>query len=214
VKRHALVAAFVLAGGASTRMGRDKSLIEIAGIPIIVRTARLIEPLVTSVTIVGAPERYKLLGLRVLADKDLAEKEPDGRPHGPLAGIASALASTTMPWNLILACDLPYLTREWVNWLLLQAVNSQAQVLIPNGPGGLEPLAAVYRRECADTAAEALSRGVRKVTDALVGLRIQAVDPKEWSEVDPTGRVLSNMNTPRDCHEAQIWWEGKAAGQL
>jgi len=213
MKRHSQVAAFVLAGGVSSRMGRDKGLMELMGVPLIVRTARLIEPLVATVAIVGPPERYSAFGVRVIADQEIGEKESGGQTQGPLLGIASALAATIAPWNLILACDLPYLTRDWLNWLLARAMDSQSQIVMPRTPRGLEPLAAVYRRECAGPIAEALARGVRKVTEGLAGLQVQAVDAHEWREVDPDGRVLNNMNTPADYDEARAWWEAKTTRQ-
>jgi molybdenum cofactor guanylyltransferase len=213
MKRYSQVAAFILAGGASSRMGRDKGLMEFLGVPLIVRTARLIEPLVATVTIVGPPERYGAFGLRVIADRDTAEKESGGHTQGPLAGIAGALASTFAPWNLILASDLPYLTRDWLNWLLARIAESQSQILVPRTRRGLEPLAAVYRRECATPIAQALSRGVRKVTNALAELQVQIVEESEWRKIDPDGRVLTNMNTPADYDEARAWWEAAAPRQ-
>jgi molybdenum cofactor guanylyltransferase len=68
VKDHNNVAAFVLAGGASRRMGRDKALLELNGVPMVVRMARLVGPNVASVTLIGPPERYAHLGLHVVAD--------------------------------------------------------------------------------------------------------------------------------------------------
>ncbi len=195
-------------------MGRNKALMELLGVPIVVRTARLIEPLVVAVTIVGRPELYSTFGLQVIADHEVGEKGSGGRPLGPLAGIASALAATSAPWNLILASDLPYLTRKWLNWLLGRAADSQAQIVMPRTRRGLEPLAAVYRRECAAPIARALDRGVRKVTDALVELRVQTVEESEWRKIDSDGRVLSNMNTPADYDEARAWWEASASRQF
>lgn len=213
MKRFSQVGAFILAGGASSRMGRDKGLMELLGEPLIVRTARLIEPLVATVTIVGPPERYSAVGLRVIADQEIGRKESGGNPQGPLAGIASALAATHSPWNLILASDLPYLRRDWLDWLLTSAVKSQSQVVLPRTSRGLEPLAAVYRRECATSIAHALRRGVRKVTDALTDFQVQTVAESEWRKFDPDGRVLSNMNTPSDYDKARAWWEAAAAKQ-
>ena len=213
MKRYSQVAAFVLAGGASSRMGRDKALMELLGVPLVVRTARLIEPLVAAVTIVGRPERYRSFGLRVIADQEIGEKGSDGHTLGPLVGIASALASTLVPWNLMLASDLPYLNRDWLHWLLGRAAESQSQIVMPRTHRGLEPLAAVYRRECAASIAHALGRGVRKVTDALAELQVQTVEESEWRKFDPDGRVLSNMNTPADYDEARAWWEASASRQ-
>ena len=213
MKRYSQVAAFVLAGGASSRMGRDKALMELLGVPLVVRTARLIEPLVAAVTIVGRPERYRSFGLRMIADREIGEKGSDVHTLGPLVGIASALASTLVPWNLMLASDLPYLTCDWLNWLLGRAVELQSQIVMPRTRRGLEPLAAVYRRECAPSIARALERGVRKVTDALAELQVQTIEESEWRKIDPDGRVLSNMNTPADYDEARAWWEASALRQ-
>src|ERR1700693_5380089 len=103
----ASIAGFILAGGESSRMGVDKGLLEVAGVPMIVRAARLAESVVGApAVVVGTPEKYRGLGLRAIAD--------DWPGCGPLGGIATALRASEADWNLIVACDLPYLTREWL----------------------------------------------------------------------------------------------------
>jgi molybdenum cofactor guanylyltransferase len=203
MKRYSQVAAFILAGGVSSRMGREKGLLEFGGEPLIVRTARLVESLVTEVTIVGPPERYAALGLRAIADQNIGGREGIETVRTPLVGIATALNMTKMPWNLILACDLPYLTAAWLDWLLARAVDSSAQIVMPRSSGGLEPLAAVYRRECAARIAAALESGVRKVTDAMAEFRTEQLSESDWKIHDLQGRVLRNMNTPLDYEEAR-----------
>jgi molybdopterin-guanine dinucleotide biosynthesis protein A len=209
VKRYSQIAAFLLAGGFSSRMGRDKGMLEIAGEPLILRTARLVEPLVCEVTVVGSPEPYAALGLRTITDRKFVNRVDNEPVRTPLAGIASALAATNSPWNLILACDLPYLTAEWLNWLLARAAASGAQVVMPRTSGGLEPLAAAYRRECAAPIVDAIERGVRKVTDALTELRMEQLPESDWKKHDPQGRVLRNMNTLPDYQEARNFLETK-----
>src|ERR1700686_3217132 len=100
MKRYRQVAGFILAGGASSRMGRDKGLLDFSGVPLILDTARLIEPLVAEVTVVGSPRRYAKLGLHVIADDVQVKSGPDRLGCGPLAGIATALGATRLPWNL------------------------------------------------------------------------------------------------------------------
>jgi molybdenum cofactor guanylyltransferase len=207
MKRYSQVAAFILAGGFSSRMGREKGLLDFGGEPLIVRTTRMTEPLVTEVTVVGPPERYAALGLRTIADQNLGGRERIAAVRTPLVGIATALSATKMPWNLILACDLPYLTAVWLDWLLSRAVDSSAQIVMPRTAGGLEPLAAVYRRECATSIMAALERGVRKVIDATAEFRVERLSKNDWNKIDPEGRVLRNMNVPSDYEEAKKWLE-------
>jgi hypothetical protein len=71
----------------------------------------------------------------------------------------------------------------------------------------MEPLAAVYRRECAAPIAAALAQGVRKVSDAIARLPVEFVDRAEWSEIDPSECILKNMNSPKDYEEARKWWQ-------
>jgi molybdopterin-guanine dinucleotide biosynthesis protein A len=195
VKRCDSIAAFVLAGGASTRMGRDKALLELDGVPMIVRMARLAEPHVDSVTVVGPPERYAHLNPRVVADHR--------QGAGPLGGIVTALAASSSHWNLILGCDLPYLTAEWLVWLIAQTPDSPAQAVVPESKRGLEPLAAMYREDCAVAFSAALERGVRRVSEALDGIFFERVTAGQWHEVGPAETLFHNMNTPEDFAEAQ-----------
>lgn len=202
VKRYEDISAFILCGGASSRMGRDKGLLEISGQPLVVRIAGLVEPLVSSVKIVGPPERYCTLGLRVIADRNVGTSGETSTPQGPLAGIATALEATDTTWTVILACDLPYLTREWVDWLLARTTNSQQQIVMPRTSSGPEPLAAVYHRDCADLFAALLARGVRKVIEAIKQFQVEFVFERDWQSIDPYGRVLRNMNIPAEYDEA------------
>ena len=211
VKRYQQVSAFILCGGASSRMGEPKGLLTFGKQPLILRIAGLVEPLVSAVTVVGLPECYASLGLNVVEDANFEIADEEGKTAGPLSGIASALIVTRTDWNLILACDLPYLTSEWLDWLLARAMASNCQIIMPRTAGGLEPLAAVYRRECAEAIIAALRRGVHKVSDALQQIRMQFVTENDWGHIDSTGRVLYNMNTAEDYQEARRRLEGRQA---
>jgi molybdopterin-guanine dinucleotide biosynthesis protein A len=208
---HREIAGFILAGGASSRMGKDKALLEISGIPLIIRTAERAEPLVSKVMIVGDPQKYGHLRLQVIPDQPISGSPIEERSPGPLAGIATALSASNSSWNLILACDLPYLTTEWLRWLISRQRSPEAQAIVPRTQRGLEPLAALYHRDCFTPIAAALSRGTRKVTDALAELRVAVVEEPEWSLLDPERRVLRNMNTPEDHRETVKWYEAHAA---
>lgn len=176
-------------------MGRDKALLEIGGVPLLERTARLLEPLVAGVTVVGPPQRYTALGLHVVPDDELG--------LGPLAGLATALRLCEAPWALVVGCDLPYLRADWLAWLTERALASPAEAVVPESSGGLEPLCAVYRSGCAGALARAIGRGVRKVTDGLAEIFVERVAAIEWQGPDSLGTLLKNMNTAEDYAEAQ-----------
>ena len=196
------IAGWILAGGASSRMGRAKALLEIGGEPVIVRTARLVEAVVGSATVVGGLGEYENLGLWVIED--------DVRDAGPLGAIATALRVSNAPWNLILACDLPHLTREWLQFLVQRALTSQADAVLPINALGAEPLCAAYHKCGEPLIRTAIERGVRKVTDGLQELRIETIEPAEWKAFDSEGFLFKNMNSPEDYEEAKARSERRA----
>ena len=189
------LAGYVLAGGASTRFGRDKALVELGGKPMLLRMAELLRTVDATGAIVGPPERYAGFGLPMVADR--------WPGAGPLGGIATALFQTaeTMPgreWNLILGCDLPLLTREWLKYLADRARASCAHAIVPRTRGGYEPLCACYRTSAAPALAAAIGRGQLKITDALSALEVEVLDEPHWKRFDSAGRLFWNMNTPAE----------------
>jgi|SRR5579875_695691 len=207
------IGTFILAGGRSSRMGCEKGLLPLAGRPMIMRMAWLAESAgCAPVVIIGPPAKYEGLGFRVVADEPIGEGEQKGAAaSGPLVGICTALNAATNDWNLVLGCDLPFLTREWLEFLAARAVASAAaDAVIPLNERGYEPLCAMYRRRCREAIAAALERGVRKVTDGLAGLTVAAIAPEEWKRFDARGRLFKNINTPADYEEARAALERSA----
>jgi molybdopterin-guanine dinucleotide biosynthesis protein A len=206
--RFATTAGFILAGGESSRMGVDKGLLEIAGEPMILRAAQLVESVAgAQPVVVGTPEKYRDLGLRAIAD--------DWPGCGPLGGIATALRASDADWNLVVACDLPYLTREWLEYLLQRARDSAEEAVVPmnltpENKRGAEPLCAMYHKGCEPTLRRALERGVRKVTDGLAELRVEVIEPKEWKGFDSDGLLFKNVNTLADYEQAKRKFAGRA----
>jgi molybdopterin-guanine dinucleotide biosynthesis protein A len=192
-----------LAGGRSSRMGRTKGLLAFGGEPLVVNIARLLEFTCEAPVVIGPPDVYAQLGMRVVPD--------DGENLGPLGGISTALRIATCEWNLIVGCDLPFLTREWLEFLIAQAIGSSADVVIPLNERGFEPLCAMYRKSARRAIAEALERGVRKITDGLASLTLASIAPAEWKAFDPCGRLFKNVNTPEDYDEARESLGEKAA---
>lgn len=210
--------AFILAGGVSSRMRYAKHLLDFGGVPLILQTVRLVAPLVRKIAVIGARQHTVPAGIRVIPDDDFGIRSEINRRSGPLAGIVTALSHSHSPWNLILACDMPYLNVRWLAWLLDRAAKSDADAVIPQTARGIEPLAAVYRRDCYNAVAQSLIQRVPKITDALKLLRLEVVAEAEWREFDPHGLVLNNLNTPADYQQAQAWFRAQGyitiGGQL
>jgi molybdopterin-guanine dinucleotide biosynthesis protein A len=190
----ASTAGYVLVGGRSSRFGADKALAEWQGQPLAVWVAERVRAAAGSVTLVGSPERYQALGLPVVADQTLG--------LGPLGGITAALQHSRTDWNLIVACDLPHVTTEFLQYLLRLAREDPADVVMPlDREGQDEPLCAVYAQRCYAPIDLALQQGVRKVTEAFTGLRVRRVSHTAYAVLDPEGRLFANLNT-RDELEA------------
>ena len=174
-------AGFVLTGGRSSRMGRDKALLPIEGSVLVERTAERVRAAAGSVTLIGAPERYAKLGLAVAAD--LVED------CGPIGGLFTALKSTRADWNLLVACDMPGLTAEFLGELLDAARQRGCTCLVPQTDSGLHPLCAVYHRRAEGAVASAIEHKRFKMHDLLKILGATA-----WPVTDAA--VLENVNTP------------------
>jgi len=109
-----------LAGGISFVHGREKGLLEFGANRPHYSNGRLIEPLVPKSRL-SAPLNAMRPRLRAIADQSFWGEKEKRRLRAPLVGIATALNATKAPRNLILACDLPYLTAEWLDRLLVRA---------------------------------------------------------------------------------------------
>lgn len=176
-------------------MGQDKALLEIGGVPLIVRAAHLLDARLTGVKVIGPTGRYEELGLKVV---------PDDEPGaGPLGGIATALRISEQPWCLVLGCDMPFLTAGWLDYLITRAAASGADVVLPESARGAEPLCAAYHARALAAIRDALGRGFRKVTEGLAGLNVEIISAKETKTFDSDGWLFKNVNTPGDYEEAR-----------
>jgi molybdenum cofactor guanylyltransferase len=194
------VAGYVLAGGGSRRFGRDKALVEVAGLPMLGRMIALLQSVAKNVKVVGAPDKYALFEKEMVGDQWPGE--------GPLGGIVTALedaggCAAACQWNLILGCDMPFLTGDWLTFLCERAANSAAQAVVPHSQHGPEPLCACYRRDAAGALRAAFESGVRKVTQGLQYVSTEVLDEADWKRFDSAGRLFWNMNTAADYDEAR-----------
>ena len=182
-------AAFVLAGGQSTRMGADKALLPWRGRTLLESIASAAAEVASLVAVIGDSGRYARFGYPVF---------PDCIPGcGPLSGLHTILQLDLAEWNLVLACDMPSLSAILLQTLICVAETAPAPVhcVVPVTNQHPEPLCALYHRSCRPLVESAMSRGCFKMRDLLSHL-----DGVTVAQPSP---VPANLNTPADWADFQ-----------
>jgi len=143
----------VQAGGRSSRMGSDKALLRLDGIPLIERLLQRVSGLGEEILITtNRPQDYQYLGLRMASDP-----EPGA---GALHGLHTALEAARGQTVLVLACDMPFVSRPLLEHMLRLA--EAADLVVPRRGGEYEPLHAVYSKGCLPALEAALQQGERR----------------------------------------------------
>ncbi|ACX51801.1 molybdopterin-guanine dinucleotide biosynthesis protein B [Ammonifex degensii KC4] len=175
----------VLAGGKSTRLGRNKAFLEYEGEPLIIRVVKTLKQVFPEVIIVGDPELY-----RDLADRVVSDIFPGA---GPLAGIHAGLAHASHEVIFVSACDLPFVDEKLALGITKYVEGYDAA--IPCIGGRLEPLFAAYRRTCLEPATRCLQQGRRKVVSFIGEVKVRYLTEVDLAGLSPSwGRAFFNLN--------------------
>jgi len=191
------ISAVILAGGDSRRLGIDKALLELDGQTLLSRVVQKLAPLSDDVIVVtNSPEDYEHLALGV-------RFVPDERPgEGALMGIYSGLTAATYPSALTVASDMPFLNMSLLRVLVDKIAGHDA--VVPRLEGGLlEPLHAVYRKQCLPFMASVLAQGRRRIAAFLDQVDVFYVEQPTIDRLDPLGLSFVNVNTAADWKRAQ-----------
>ena len=187
-------AAFVLAGGQSTRMGADKAFVQLEGCTLLAHALALAKSVSSDVRIVGSPQKFAGFGEVV---------EDEFPQHGPLAGIHAALRASSSELNLMLAVDMPFVEVPFLEYLFQEAARHEsAMVTIPRGTGAWQTLCAVYRKPFADLAEQALRQGKNKIDPLFRETTIQILDEPALTKHNFSLNMFRNVNTPEELEEA------------
>ena len=197
-----MVTIAIQAGGVSTRMGRDKALVALAGKPLVVHVLERVSSLGDEILLTtNRPEEYHFLGMPLITDP-----VPGA---GSLAGLQTALRAAHGQIVIVLACDMPFVSRPLLEHMLSLA--RQAEVVIPSRKGEYEPLQAVYSRECLPAIEAALAAGERRMISFLPRVRVLPIEEAILTRYDPQGLSFFNVNTPQDLAEAERIWATMAS---
>jgi molybdopterin-guanine dinucleotide biosynthesis protein A len=190
---------FLLAGGKSSRMGADKAFLEFGGQTLLDRALGMMSEACDSVRIVGDPARFTKYGSTKYGSL-VADIFPG---CGPLAGIHAALVHSPAELNLMLAVDMPFVSRELLAFLFAAAEDSDAIITVPRSGRGLQPLCAVYRRDFSTAAEQALRAGKYKVDAAFSSVSVRVIEEGELATAGFSEQSFFNMNTPQDRRAAE-----------
>lgn len=195
--------AIILAGGKNTRIEKEKAFIQLeGGPPLIVRIIELLRPLFSE-TLIIANNRNAYIDYGLPVVEDLIEGK------GPLGGIFTGLCLSTSKYNFVVGCDMPFIEQSLIKFMLEGC--EDYDVVIPEIGGEVEPLLALYSKNCIPVIFEHLRRDNLKIREILEKLKVRRVGEREIDRFDPKRLSFFNLNTPEDQKRAEELLQGYAS---
>jgi molybdopterin-guanine dinucleotide biosynthesis protein A len=191
------VEGFILVGGRSSRMGKDKSRLLFKGQTAVERIATELRSATSQVLLVGSGYQATDPDLKIV---------PDTHEHwGALGGIHAALGACGAVWALIVACDTPFVTRDLFSRLQALSLQESPDAVVPIQPDGRpQPLCALYRRErCLLEVEKLIASGEHTPRALLANVKTRWVQPEELADLPGAENFFFNVNTPVDYEQAQ-----------
>jgi len=189
------VSGVILAGGKSSRYGRNKALVNVDGIPLIKRVLRVIEPLFPSIVLItNTPETYAFLNLPMFEDRI--------KGLGPLGGILTGLEVISEDAGFFVACDMPFLNSDLIRYLA--NVRHGFDVVVPTFAGKFEALHALYTKNCLSEIEQLIHDGIYQTIQLLQSVSVRYVEESEIRRFDPELSSFSNINKPEELAKMEL----------
>lgn len=192
------VEAFILVGGASSRMGTDKAQLRFGDETTLERIAGELSSFTTKISVVGSRDNGSFHAFRNVRDAH--------RHWGALGGIHAALGACQAEWAMIVACDLPF-TSTGLCLRLAQFAQNRTDIdaVVPiQIDGRPQPLCALYAREsCLREAERLIDAGEHKPRALLANVRTRWVEFQELEDLPRAEHFFLNVNTPADYERAK-----------
>lgn len=181
---------YILAGGKSSRMGTDKGLMLFKGKAIIEYVIEQLQPAVNKVTIVSNNPEYEKFGFEVIADLI--------KETGPAGGIYTALNHTDTALNFIVSCDMPFISKEAIEFMFQN--KGKSQIILPVRQGKMEPLFGIYSKDCLLKWHELMEGGVIKLQEMVTNFQLNKIEVN--NNVQFSDSLFMNINTKKDFENA------------
>ncbi len=190
------IPAIVLAGGKNRRLGRSKALESIGGKSIIVRVVERLESLTSHILIVTSREQ---LNFPVACKAEILVDIYPGK--GPLGGLYTGLLASRSPRSAVVACDMPFLNQTLLSYMM--QISASFDLVVPRLNNMVEPLHAVYSKDCLASIEHLLKLGRLSVLELLTLVNVRYVEAEEINRFDPEHLSFFNVNTEDDLEKAR-----------
>jgi molybdopterin-guanine dinucleotide biosynthesis protein A len=190
-------AAIILAGGKSTRLGRDKASEPLLGVPMVQRVINRFNGLVDEYVVVRARGQV----LPPIEAPNLTVVEDLYPETGPLGGMYTGLRAARAEHGVVVACDMPLLQPRLIEELLRLAPGHD--LVVPVSEEFPQPLCAVYSKACLEPIKRQLDAGSYKITVFFGNLEPLYMRPDDWRPFDPDGLSFQNLNREEDLKRAE-----------
>lgn len=177
---------YILAGGKSSRMGTDKGLLLIEGKEMIAYVIEQMQPLFDDLVIVSNNPEYEKFGLKVIPDliKDI----------GPAGGIYTALHHSEAQLNFVVSCDMPFVTREAIDFIFKN--RNESEIVLVENQGKLEPLFGIYSKDCEEKWLQLIYQHKIKLQEMVSHFKLKTISVDD-NEIFSTS-FFKNINTRED----------------
>lgn len=192
------ISCIVLAGGKGLRLGRDKVLETISNKSLLQWAVSNLSLFNRDIIIVTAAGQ----SLPRLIDYPKSRIVADIYPgKGVLGGLYTGLAASDSFYNLVVACDMPFLNHDLLRYLVLLSPGFDA--VVPRLGDMVEPLHAVYSKKCLAPVESLLRQGNLSITELFTRVRVKYVEAGEIDRFDPRHLSFFNINTKADLDVAR-----------
>ena len=184
----------IMAGGKNSRMGKNKAFLQVGGETILENIVKQLKKVTSDLIIVSnRPRDFKHTGIKTVSDIYPGS--------GPLGGIHAGLANSSTGVNLVVACDMPFLQPEVLDYLIQRGQGYD--VVIPRLGEFVEPLTACYNKSCLQVIENRLQSRRLKITSFFSEVKILYVEREKISQMANIDHLFFNVNTPEDLHLAR-----------
>ncbi len=192
------IGSIVLAGGKGLRLGYEKAVETVGNRSLIQWVVFSLSFLNIDIIIVTAAKEFfpQFIGYPKL--KIVIDAYPD---KGPLGGIYTGLAASDSFYNLVVACDMPFLNRALLDYMI--QISASFDLVVPRLGNMIEPLHAVYSKSCLAPIEGLLKQGNLKIHELFTLVRVRYVEAREINRFDPKHLSFFNVNTEADLEMAR-----------